>query len=64
MTTSRTGCERLVLVSCERRESRARRAEEERADTSFVCERRRSRRNSSARCASSSQQIVHRFTKS
>jgi hypothetical protein len=53
----------LVLVSCERRESRARCAEEERADMFFVCERRRSRRNSSARCASSSQQIVQLFTK-
>ena len=38
--------------SCERREWRARRTEEERADTLFVCERRRSRRIQSARCAS------------
>ena len=35
--------------SCERRESRARRAEEERADTLFVCERRRRRRIPAAR---------------
>jgi hypothetical protein len=36
--------EQLKRHSCERRRSRARRAEEEGADTFFVCERRRSRR--------------------
>ena len=47
------GQHRCVGVSCERRESRARRMEEERAEAFFLCERRRRRRIQSARCASS-----------
>ena len=48
-----------LRLSCERRESRARRAEEEGAEAFFLCERRRSRRTPARDARAALQKFVH-----